>query len=74
MFHDSDDIEKLAEEVQAEHALRLGGCDTIPMVPRKFKPRARPQTSIISRAVESKIAAMDMEQVLARALTRWKGV
>lgn len=50
------EIERLAEEVQARHALRLDGPQSIPMVPRPFVPRPRPQTDIISEAAKRKIA------------------
>lgn len=67
-FHDLAAIERLADEIQAEHALRLGGPTQIPMVPRPFMPRPRPQTAIISRAAQSKI---DMSVVLSNTLNRW---
>lgn len=49
------DIEALAEEIQQRHARRLDGPDSIPMVPRSFKPRPRPQTAIISEAAQRKM-------------------
>lgn len=71
MFHDSDDIEKLAEEVQAEHAIRLGGPDFTPMVPRPFKPRPRPRTAIISEAAQQAFEERTLSDVLTDALARW---
>lgn len=51
------DLEQLATEVQARHALRLDGPESIPMVPRPFQPRPRPRTEIIAQAAKRRIAA-----------------
>jgi hypothetical protein len=70
-----DELDKLAENVLARHAIRLGRPESIPMIPRPFTPRPRPQTVIVSEAAPRKIAerarAISMKEVLANALNRW---
>lgn len=70
-FHEMTDIESLAEEIKQRHALRLDSPDSIPMVPRPFKPRPRPQTAIIARAAQRKITALTTEALLRKTLARW---
>jgi hypothetical protein len=56
-------IEKLADEVLTEHALRRGGAISIPMVPREFTPRPRPKTALISKAAQQAIEAREWAEV-----------
>lgn len=70
-----DELTRLAEDVLVRHALRLDRPESIPMVPRPFTPRPRPQTVIISHAAQRKITArlqaQSIAEVLANALDRW---
>lgn len=55
-FQQQTDLEQLCDEVQEMHLNRETICQTLPMEPRGYTPRPRPNTAIIAKAAAEAIA------------------
>jgi len=68
MFHEKGSLEALVEEIQREHRLTMTPAGLRRAVPRRWKPRSRPQTVILSKAA---VAVAWRRAVVNHALRLW---